>query len=291
MKKSLLILLLLTTFQFSFSDDLKVIKSVFTPKDFYVGDLVTVHIYVETPLEGEILAPEEIPEGEWIDIKSINVINNGPEETILRVTFTSFAPGLRVIPDLDLGDHSLREYKVQTISILDDQFTSLQPMSPQMVPPGTNLFVVFVFIGLILGPFLSFYIIRTVIRSVKIAVRKYKRERPFRGYYKILKQLKTEIEENSVRTFYVLITEQLRVYLSQRFNKEFYSATTMEMNYLLRTIMDDDSTEELLSICRFADLVKFSHTNASIMHREKDLRTIVDILHQLEGKEKYNARF
>ncbi|OQY37834.1 MAG: hypothetical protein B6229_07545 [Spirochaetaceae bacterium 4572_7] len=76
-----------------------------------------------------------------------------------------------------------------------------------------------------------------------------------------------------------------------RFNRDFSSATTMEMDVLLETIMDKDSTDELLSICRFADLVKFSHTNSSILHREKDLMTIIDILYQLEGKEKNHARF
>ena len=168
---------------------------------------------------------------------------------------------------------------------------SLQSLSPQMVPPGTNLFVVFILIGVVFGPYIIFLIVKTLYYSIKLAIKKYKRERPFRGYYKVLKQLRGNIENNTVRSFYVVITEQLRVYLSQRFNKEFYSATTMEMSLLLRDIMDKDSTEELLSICRFADLVKFSHTNASTLHREKDLRTIIDIVYQLEGKERFHARF
>lgn len=274
-----------------FADDLVVVKTVYTPKDFYVGDLVTFLLEVETPFDGELKSPEIIPYGEWIEIKSVNLIESSGETSTIRISFTSFAPGLRIIPDIVFGEHVLHEYKIQTLSMLSDQFTDLQPLSHQMVPPGTNLLVVFVLIGLIFGPYLLIVIIRALYHSVKLAIKKYKREKPFRNYYKILKKLKGEIEESSVRTFYVLITEHLRVYLSIRFNQEFYSATTMEMNRLFRTILDGDSSEELLSICRFADLVKFSHTNASTLHREKDLVTIIEIVHQLEGKEKSNARF
>lgn len=290
MKKLYIVLLSILSLSL-YADDLVVVKSVFSPKEFYVGDMVTVLIHVETPFEGVIDSPIAITSGEWIDIKSINVVERGPEVTIIRLAFTPFAPGLRIIPDIRLGDHVLSEYKIQTLSILGDQFTSLQPLAPQMVPPGTELFVVFILVALIFGPIILFLLIRAVFRSIKLAIKKYKREKPFRNYYKILKQLRSEIEDSSVRQFYVVITEHLRIYLSKRFSKEFYSATTMEMGQLLRVIMDDDSTEELLSICRFADLVKFSHTNASTLHREKDLRTIAEILHQLEGKERYSARF
>lgn len=286
-----LMLLSLLTLSFSlYSADLVVVKAVYTPKDFYVGDLVTLLLEVETPFDGELDSPEIIPIGEWVEIKSVNLLESRPETSTIRISFTSFAPGLRVIPDLTFGEHVLHEYKIQTLSILDDQFTDLQPLSPQMVPPGTNLLVVFVLIGLVFGPYVIFLLSRTLYRSLRIAIKKYKREKPFRNYYKILKQLKGDLDENSVRSFYVVITEHLRVYLSIRFNKEFYSATTLEMNKLLLSIMDVDSTEELLAICRFADLVKFSHTNASALHREKDLKTLIEIVHQLEGKDKTNAR-
>lgn len=289
MKKVLLALFFILAISV-YSEELVVIKSVYTPKDFYVGDMVTVRIEVETPFDGELVSPSFIPAGEWIEIKSVNLIESGVETSLIRISFTSFAPGLRVIPDMVLGEHILHDYKIQTLSILDDQFTDLQPLSPQMVPPGTNLLIVFVFIGLVFGPYILFVLIKTLYHSIRLAIKKYKREKPFRSYYKILKQLKGDISESSVRSFYVVITEHLRVYLSIRFNREFYSATTMEMGHLLVSIMDPDSTEELLSICRFADLVKFSHTNASALHRKKDLRTIIEIVHQLEGKEKTHVR-
>ncbi|MGL1892337.1 MAG: hypothetical protein OCD02_11965 [Spirochaetaceae bacterium] len=289
MRKLLLLLSLLISF-FIFSEELVVTKTVYTPKDFYVGDMVTLHVYVETPFDSELDSYIKPQVGEWIQIKSVNLIDSGPEESVIRIAFTSFAPGLRVVPDISFGEHVLHELKIQTLSILDDQFTDLQPLAQQMVPPGTNLLVVFVLIGLVFGPYLLFLIIRILYKSIKIAIKKYKREKPFRNYYKILRQLRNEIDESSVRTFYVIVTEQLRIYLSVRFNKDFSSATTLEMDKLLRFILDTDSTEELLSICRFADLVKFSHNNASTLHREKDLRTIVDIVHGLEGKEGHSAR-
>ena len=274
-----------------FSSELNVIKVVYSPKDFYVGDMVSMHIYVETPFEGALESPKIIPEADWIDIKSGNVMESGPEQSVLRVSFTSFSPGLKVLPDIVFGDYTLHGLKVQTLSILGDQFSELQPLSPQMVPPGTNLIVVLVIIGLIFGPYVGFILIRTIFSSLKLAIKKYKREKPFRDYLKTLKGLKGELEDDSVRNFYVIIIEQLKVYLSVRFSKEFSSATTREMSKLLYTIMDSDTSEELLSICRFADLVKFSHTNASTLHRGKDLRTIVDILYQLEGKDRGHARF
>lgn len=285
-------ILIITFLSFSLaSETLNVIKVVYTPKDFYVGDLVTLRIYVETPFEDVLESPKEIPKGEWVDIKSVNLVDSGSDESIIRLSFTSFAPGLKLIPDIFFGDNVLHDLKVQTLSTLDDQFTELQPLSPQLVPPGTNLIVVFLFLGIVFGPFLIFILIRTMYRSINIAIKKYKREKPFRDYYKVLKRLRGDINEKTVRDFYVLVIEQLKIYLAMRFNRDFSSATTMEMDVLLETIMDKDSTDELLSICRFADLVKFSHTNSSILHREKDLMTIIDILYQLEGKEKNHARF
>ena len=287
-----LLIIIVTFLSFSVvGETLNVIKVVSTPKDFYVGDLVTLHIYVETPFEDILETPKEIPVSDWIDIKSVNLVDNGSKESIIRLSFTSFSPGLKLIPDIFLGNNVLHDLKIQTLSMLDDQFTELQPLSPQMVPPGTNLIVVFLFLGVVFGPFLIFLIWRAMYRSIKIAIKKYKREKPFRKYYKVLKRLRGDIKEKSVRDFYVLIIEQLRIYLAIRFNSDFSSATTMEMDLLLQTVMDSDSTEELLSICRFADLVKFSHTNASVLHREKDLITIIDILYQLEGKDNVHAHF
>ena len=98
--------------------------------------------------------------------------------------------------------------------------------------------MLFVLIGLVFGPYMLFLVIRTLYHSLKLAIKKYKREKPFRNYYKILKQLKSGIENSTVRSFYVVITEHLRVYLSIRFNREFNSATTMEMSLLLKDIMD-----------------------------------------------------
>lgn len=290
MRKVYLILILLILSVSAFAVELKVLKSIPSPKDFYVGDLVTLLVYVETPFESELKQPETISGGEWIDIKSIDIVKSGPEESIIRITFTSFAPGLRVVPDISFGEHTLHDLKVQTLSILDDRFTELQPISPQMVPPGTNLLLTFVLLGVILGPYLLYIILKTFFYSVKLAINRYRREKPLRDYLKILKGLKSTLSDCSVRDFYVEITEHLRIYLSIRFNREFSSATTMEMLPLLAKIMDKDSYNELLSICRFADLVKFSHVNASSMHREKDLKTIVEIVYQLEGKDKENAR-
>lgn len=289
MKKVLIVLFALLTISL-YSENLKVLKGIPSPKDFYVGDLVTLHVYVETPFESELLSPKVIPDGQWINIQSVNVVKNGPEESIIKITFTSFAPGLRVVPDIKFGEHTLHDLKVQTLSILDDRFTELQPISPQMVPPGTNFLMVFVLLCVVLGPYILFVVLKTLFYSIKLAINRYKREKPLREYMKILKSLKNKISEDSVRDFYVEITEQLRVYLSIRFDRGFSSATTMEMGDLLSKIMDKDSYEELLCICRFADLVKFSHLNASSMHREKDLKTIVEIVYQLEGKDKESAR-
>jgi hypothetical protein len=61
------------------------------------------------------------------------------------------------------------------------------------------------------------------------------------------------------------------------------------MKPLLLTIMDKDSTSELLSICRFADLVKFNQLGASFLHRKKDLQGIIEIINILEKKDKKYA--
>lgn len=289
--KKISLILLLSLFSISlFSENLKITKTVFSPRDFYVGDIVTVHVHVETPFDGELDSPEKIPESDWIDINNINLIYSGGEEAIVRISFRSYASGLRVVPDIKLGKHVLHDLRIPTLSILKDQFDQLQPLAPQMTPAGTSLLVVLVLLAIVVGPYLLFIVIRTIIHSIKLAIKKYKREKPFRDYIKVLKQLKSEIDGIGVRGFYVSITEQLRTYLSVRFSREFSSATTMEMEEMLNKIMDIDSAKELLSICKFADLVKFSHSGASPSHRSKDLRTIVEILYQLEGKERKYAR-
>lgn len=290
MKKVIIIPLLFISSLSLFSENLKITKTVFSPRDFYVGDIVTVHVHIETPFDGELEAPEIIPESDWIDINNINLIYSGGEEAIVRISFRSYASGLRVVPDIMLGKHVLHDLRIPTLSILKDQFDELQPLAPQMTPAGTNLLVVLVLLGVVVGPYILFLVIRTIIHSIKLAIKKYKREKPFRDYLKVLKQLKNDQEESGVRGFYVSITEQLRTYLSVRFNREFSSATTMEMEDMLNKIMDIDSAKELLSICKFADLVKFSHSDASPSHRNKDLKTIVEILFQLEGKDKKYAR-
>lgn len=288
--KKILILYLVLFSTYLYSENLNITKLVYSPRDFYVGDMVTLHIHIETPFDGELSPPEVIPRGDWIDIKSINLIYSGGEEAVIRMSFRSFAPGLRVVPDIKLGKHILHDLRIQTLSILEDQFSELQPLAPQMTPTGTNLLMVLVLLAIIIGPYLIFIIIKTLIHSIRLAINKYKREKPFRDYLKTLKQLKVELEEAGVRNFYVLITEQLRHYLSARFSREFSSATTLEMEEMLVNIMDRDSAKELLSICKFADLVKFSHSGASSFHRKKDLNTIVEILYQLEGKDKKYAR-
>jgi hypothetical protein len=177
MERLVLILVFLFCSNVLFSGDIYIIKTIVSPRDFYVGDLVTLNVHVEPPLAGELLPPETLPEEDWIEIKSIILIQNGQDEVVIRIVFTSFAPGLRLLPEIKLGSHILKDVRIQTLSILDDTNSELQGLAPQATPKGTTLFVVLSLLSLVFGPYFLILIIKILFISFRLAVEQYKREK------------------------------------------------------------------------------------------------------------------
>lgn len=287
MKKLIFILMVLMPLG---AEELIVLESRYSPGTYYVGDDVILRITAERPYDGVIKAPDTLPASAWLEIKSINIIDNeDPEVVDIRISFTSYAPGLRSLPDLTLGDHTVKDFKIQTMSLTEERFSEMTAPRKQALLPGTRLFLAGLIAGILFIPLILFFLIRNIIKAILLAARRYRRERPFRHYVKTLKKLKLQVEDDNIREFYIHLTENLKHYLSVRFSDEYSSATTRDMETLLPDILDEEYCSELIQICHFADLVKFS--SVSMDHRKDDLKRTAKIIYLLEDREVPRGEF
>lgn len=249
-------------------------RLIFVPPIYYVGDRVEVRFRIDT--EGYELPSEvdQIPEDRWIRIDDIRIIPIAGSYDI-RITFTSFRPGLSELPKLTIGELTIERLQIETASIRENESHTFYGMADPLILPGTRLFIALVAGVVLFGP-LSLIIVSGWLRGIaKRIVASIGTRRPYRGLLRSLDSLDASSARLEGREFYGVLFVEFRRYLSSRSDHNYSSTTTREMTLL--------GTAEFATVPEFVrignivgrvDRVKFGGASTS----ESELREGLDLV-------------
>ncbi len=260
-------------------------KQIFLPPDFYVGDNVEMRITLYPEPGLRVLPPEEVPVANWIDIHDVRLNQDGPKWEV-QIDFTTYAPGTRTLPSIELGDVVLDDIKLHTKSILKERNTDFFGIKGQIYLPGTRLAIGLAIIVLFFGPVFVLSFAGSLTRAVKRFVSVRSGRRPHKRFMRTLKDLREKHMQMSSRRFYIVLSEELRRYLSARTKEEFMTVTSSELREKLGSTFPPDNAaqvEALVHMMQKSDEIKFGGLNASKKQREDDLEMVISAAKDIES--------
>ena len=256
-------------------------KVVFLPQDFYVGDLVELRIKIILEKGLKISPPESLPDLYWIKIESANVVSsdNGYE---LQIFLRSFSPGIRTLPPIRFGDITLRDTRIQTLSVLEETPTPVFPIKEQLQLPGTNYYFA-ILIGLFFV--LPVFIIASwtnLKKRIKTYIEIKRRRKVYKKMISTINYLQDNKKTITNSDFFTVLINDVKLFLSHRSGRSYTSATVRECEKLLEyDFKDMDKLHLLPQILRLADEVKFGDREVSNLEKNEalvNIRLVVDAI-------------
>ncbi len=258
------------------------VNTIFLPKEYYVGDKVELRIKLTLEDGYTVQLPENLPESSWIDFHSIEIAktSKNPE---LAIVFTSFIPGTRSLPPLNLGGTVLNSIKIHTSSLIDSSGNDFIGIADQLLLPGTKLILVLAVGTLFLGPLLVLILLGPFRKRIVKLIRIGKGRRPIRRLNRILKNLEDQKGKISCRRFYIKLSGEVREYLSKRSTVDFTTLTTQDMKSSLnRVINNSEFAENISEMMKLADIVKFGRLTTDDRRKISDIILVRNVASFLE---------
>lgn len=261
-----------------------VTETVFVPPVSFVGDQVEARLTLILP-EGKVLLPPlSLPTQDWVLIRDVQVRHDPPFERV-TIKYVPFAPGVKTLPPLVLGDLTLDGVKISTNSILGKETTSeLQPPRDQLLLPHTELFVFLAFLLLIVLPLAVWRFFRPMGDLVRSLWRLLDRHRAWRQLGRDLRRLQSRALGVPGPEFYTEFSHLARTYLGSRFNRDFSTLTAQELKALLQPLPPAWAAEWVRLVHR-ADVVRFDAQEPSMAERLEDIESLRKGAERLEAKE------
>jgi hypothetical protein len=264
-----------------------VAQIVFIPQTYFIGDLVEARVLVRSSAALDLEIPEQLPEREWLDFRSVSVGRRADGYEV-RIVFQPFFVGTRQLPDLDLGSIVLPGVSAVVSSVGEESELSLYPVRDQLLLPGTQILILAIVLALVGVPLVLFSAGGWVRRNVQVLVERYRENRPYRALQKGLRSIQSEMHELDGKRFYIRLLDLMRGYLGGRFAAEIRSATSNELDlHLGRSGIPEEEREPIVQLFRFGDLVKFANRRVTVDERERHLQLVREITSTLQrhGKE------
>ncbi|MBI9101146.1 MAG: hypothetical protein JEY99_01935 [Spirochaetales bacterium] len=277
---SLILLFILLISFLSFGYDIE--QVTFIPREFYIGDTVDMRVTLKIPSGTYLNIPEEFPRAGWIHIHDINFLEN-EEFTTIHIIFSSFQPGIRVLPPIDLGGLVLEGVRIDTASILDQEYSSFVSASDPMYLPGTAFYFGLLVGGLIGLPLFILFFFRVLRSRILRSVLTAGRRRPYIRLQKVLKELERKILNRDGNEFYTTLLLELKVYLSNRTGSDFNTLTSREACLILDDLYPEEFFRGTLeALFRFSDKVKFGGVDPYTARKKEDLNRLDEAVKALE---------
>lgn len=234
------------------------IRSLVIPPTFYVGDRVELRLLIQPDKGRTVTAPQQLPRDPYLHVEAVTVRKLDTEDEI-RITFESYAPGGRELPSIRLGNVTLTGLKVRTASLISAGHATLSEPKGQLFLPGSGL-VLALLIAVLFGvPPLIFFSIRGARRLVAHLVDRREFERPWVRLRSALARLDHGEGYYDARGFYILVCDELRLYMSKRVVPDYLTATAREFAPLTeRSLPDLPQAKATVEVMQFADRVKFA---------------------------------
>jgi len=288
MRKYCFLSFLLLVPLFSLFSQVEVKRTIFVPPEYYMGDSVELRLLIELDEYGELIVPENVSDHEWVEIKDIQVIQNDLNAEII-VWFTSFSPGTRALPEIDFGPFILNDFKIYTKSLVEEGENELRGLRPQVMIPGSRLYFFLLAAGVFVLPYLFYFAMKYLIRSLIFLAKKYHTTRPYRTLNRILKRLDANLDRTSVRNFFITLSDAMRIYLTARTGFDCKSATTSEISMLHGFGLDQNLWSRFVAILKTGDLVKFGGEVLSHNEMKESLDFVISLCQEIEKREDFHA--
>ncbi len=254
------------------------------PPDYYVGDAVELRISLKPESGFELREPRELPMVSWIEIDRVE-LEQTEEEWRVTVSFTPFAPGTRTLPSIQLGDVTLSGIKIHTNSILEERASEFNGIKGQLLLPGTRIALGLLIVLLFFGPIFVLGFAGKLKRSFSRILSIRRGRKPYKRLTKAIKELREQQAHMSSKRFYIVLSDELRRFLTDRTGEDFISITTSELQKQLDRELPGKEQERLVRVAemqRKSDQIKFGGANASKKEREEDIETVLDIAGEIE---------
>ncbi|MFW5995102.1 MAG: hypothetical protein ACOCRN_03240 [Spirochaetia bacterium] len=266
-------------------DDLVVLETRFSPSSIAVGDRVEMSVVVRAKDPDSIHLPEDYPDSQWIDIRSMRMIERGNDREV-RVVFSPFRTGALRMPDIDLGAGTIGSQRFRVDTVLpDDGSAQPAPAKPPALLPSFQVIAFAVLVLLVGAPFLLYRVSLLVAARVRRMFVNYRANLPYRQIMRRLRELRTNIDDLAGKEFYIRLVDGLRVYLSGRLHSDFMIATANEMPVLLQGCLDSEELRKSLEeLFKRADLVKFAARPSTRGQREADIDMLLGVIASIENR-------
>lgn len=259
------------------------VDTIFLPKEYYVGDKVELRIKLTIEEGYTLQLPENIPESSWMKFHSIE-ITKIDKNSELRIVFSSFIPGTRSLPSLNLGGVVLNSVKLHTSSLIDSTGNDFVGIADQLLLPGTKLILVLVVGTLFLGPLLILMLLGPLRKKITDFVRIGRGRRPIKRLNKILRELEDQKGRISCRRFYIRLSREVREYLSKRSDIDFITLTTQDMSLALNKVVNTEFAVDISEMMKLADSIKFGRLTTNDTRKISDIILIRNVSSFIEKK-------
>ena len=260
------------------------------PQEFYVGDRVEMRVTLRTTSSVDLVAPERIPTVEWGEIHQVRLAARGLDWDI-RIVLTSYQPGTRTIPPLDFGGIVVSDLNIHVPSILAEGRQDLTAPQPQVLPPGTRLWITVIAVVLVVVPLSLLVFLRWGRRSLAEYLVRRRERKPYRRLSRALSLLSQEVERIDGREFYIALLEHVRRFLSSTLETDCMASTTAELSgHLDRLLPDVADCVTVRSLFQRGDLVKFAAAPAPVDQRKEDITLLLSIAERLAAEHRNPQR-
>ena len=260
---------------------------VILPPKFYVGDLVELRLRLQFASSAEITPVDTLPQTKWITVKDVQLLSIDEERAELKIFFSSYHPGTHLLPELQLGDIVIRNLKVNTSSVLEEEGgQKLRPLKNQAVIPLTWFKITAILISACIIPLLL--VKGGVLAAAKI--HEYRRRRrktiPFERVQSALNRLNGRHAEKNPKLFHQELSSRMREYLEHRLGITAETYTTSELQSVLPMVVSDDRvTANIISILRTSDNVKFGNRITSVQDMDELVRQAKQMIGAVEKEQ------
>ena len=265
--------------------DVTITETLLVPPVFTVGDAVEMRVTLVLPEGLELRPIQNLPEQTWVAVHDVKIRNDPPFQHV-TVKFTSFAPGEKVLPALELGDVTLDNLHIETTSVLSataDAPTGLDPPRDQLPLPQTEIFLLLFFLFVVVLPMLAWRFLRPALNLAHNFWKHLERHRPYHRLVRESRKLQAKLSGLPGPEFYTQLLLLARHYLAARFDRDFSSLTSQEVEALLSP-WSTDSAQGWDRLFHKADVVRFDSREPGDAERLEDLEALRSEAQALEER-------
>ena len=266
----------------------------------FVGQQTHVTLRVTTPYESQIELPpfkpmtEVLPKVELLNISQPDTSDFDGNRVVKQIfTFTSFDEGLYYLPPFPVkvdGKEQKSESLALKVLTIDVDTTKLD----QFFPPKDvqdnpfswddwkNVILIYILLNILTALFLCAYIRFKSNKSIRFAIRVVKKILP---HQKALKALEQTTLSDDTKEYYTHLTDTLRKYIEERFGFRAMEMTSDEIIARLKENSDEESLNELTTLFRTADLVKFAKYSTMMNENDMNLVNAIDFINSTKQED------